>query len=263
MATIGASQAVADLGWTRFNGRLAWLAWLFIHLIFLVEFENRLLVLVQWAWNYFTRDRSARLITGRPRPGRAGSVKVVSNQPRAQRAVREAPLALAAGLETRERALRRRGRPWYTPPPRRRPRRGGNGGRRCARGGWEAWSCWGCSPPAAASRSRRWPRCAATSTSAANPSTAAPSCSRPTPNAAAAVPWPAPASARTAATSWPPARLRRRARLAPRHLQGPSAPRRRPFPDNRLPARYSDPETSGQAGEVKAGLANVIDFHLE
>ena len=64
MATIGASQAVADLGWTRFNGRLAWLAWLFIHIIFLVEFENRLLVLVQWAWNYFTRNRSARLITG-------------------------------------------------------------------------------------------------------------------------------------------------------------------------------------------------------
>ena len=66
MATIGASQAVADLGWTRFNGRLAWLAWLFIHIIFLVEFENRLLVLVQWAWNYFTRNRSARLITREP-----------------------------------------------------------------------------------------------------------------------------------------------------------------------------------------------------
>ena len=44
------------------------LLWLFIHLIFLVEFENRLLVLVQWAWNYFTRNRSARLITGEGGP---------------------------------------------------------------------------------------------------------------------------------------------------------------------------------------------------
>ncbi len=69
MATIGAASAVAELGWTRFNGLLAWLAWLFIHLIFLVEFENRLLVLVQWGYNYFTRNRSARLITGeRPSP---------------------------------------------------------------------------------------------------------------------------------------------------------------------------------------------------
>ena len=66
MATIGANSAVADLGWARFNGYLAWLAWLFIHIVFLVEFENRLLVLVQWAWNYFTRNRSARLITGPP-----------------------------------------------------------------------------------------------------------------------------------------------------------------------------------------------------
>jgi NADH dehydrogenase len=64
MATIGASSAVADLGWIRFGGWLAWLAWLFIHLIYLIEFENRLLVLTQWAWNYFTRNRSARLITG-------------------------------------------------------------------------------------------------------------------------------------------------------------------------------------------------------
>jgi NADH dehydrogenase len=64
MATIGAHSAVVDLGWAKFNGYVAWLAWLFIHLLFLVEFENRLLVLVQWAWNYFTRNRSARLITG-------------------------------------------------------------------------------------------------------------------------------------------------------------------------------------------------------
>jgi len=64
LATIGRNAAVADLGWVRFGGYLAWLAWLFIHLLFLVEFENRLLVLLQWGWNYFTRNRAARLITG-------------------------------------------------------------------------------------------------------------------------------------------------------------------------------------------------------
>ncbi len=64
MATIGRASAVADLGWVRLSGFLAWLAWLFIHILFLIEFENRMLVLFQWAWNYFTRNRSARLITG-------------------------------------------------------------------------------------------------------------------------------------------------------------------------------------------------------
>ncbi|MFB3820322.1 MAG: NAD(P)/FAD-dependent oxidoreductase [Candidatus Methylomirabilales bacterium] len=64
MATIGRHAAVADLFGLRFSGRLAWLAWLFIHLMQLVQFENRLLVLVQWAWNYFSYNRAARLITG-------------------------------------------------------------------------------------------------------------------------------------------------------------------------------------------------------
>jgi NADH dehydrogenase len=64
MATIGRSAAVADLRFIRFSGLPAWLAWLFIHLLYLVEFENRLMVLVQWAWMYFTRNRGARLITG-------------------------------------------------------------------------------------------------------------------------------------------------------------------------------------------------------
>jgi NADH dehydrogenase len=64
MATIGRAAAVADLGWITFSGLLAWLAWLFIHILFLIEYQNRMLVLLQWAWNYFTRNRSARLITG-------------------------------------------------------------------------------------------------------------------------------------------------------------------------------------------------------
>lgn len=64
MATIGRARAVAMIGRLRLAGLLAWLAWLFIHLMYLVEFENRVLVLFQWAWNYFTWNRSARLITG-------------------------------------------------------------------------------------------------------------------------------------------------------------------------------------------------------
>lgn len=63
MATIGRAAAVANVFGLRFAGYPAWLAWLFIHLMYLVEFENRLLVLLQWAWNYFTFNRSARLIT--------------------------------------------------------------------------------------------------------------------------------------------------------------------------------------------------------
>ena len=64
MATIGRGAAVADLRIARFNGFLAWLAWLFLHLMYLVQFANRLLVFVQWAWSYLTWNRSARLITG-------------------------------------------------------------------------------------------------------------------------------------------------------------------------------------------------------
>jgi NADH dehydrogenase len=64
MAVIGRTRAVADLNVLRFGGFLAWLTWLFVHLMYLVGFGSRLLVLVQWAWNYFTYNRSARLITG-------------------------------------------------------------------------------------------------------------------------------------------------------------------------------------------------------
>ena len=63
LAVIGRASAVADFGWFRMTGYPAWLLWLFVHLMYLVEFDNRLLVFIQWAWNYFTRNRSARLIT--------------------------------------------------------------------------------------------------------------------------------------------------------------------------------------------------------
>jgi NADH dehydrogenase len=64
LATIGRSRAVAQLPFGRFSGVLAWWMWLIIHLMTLVEFQNRILVLVQWGWAYVTRNRAARLITG-------------------------------------------------------------------------------------------------------------------------------------------------------------------------------------------------------
>jgi NADH dehydrogenase len=65
LATIGRAAAVADLGWIRFAGWPAWLFWLFVHILKLTGFRNRLVVFVQWAWAYFTFQRSIRLITGR------------------------------------------------------------------------------------------------------------------------------------------------------------------------------------------------------
>jgi NADH:quinone reductase (non-electrogenic) len=64
LATIGRNQAVAEIGPLQFSGILAWLAWIFVHLLYIVEFENRLLIVLQWAYDYFTYNRGARLITG-------------------------------------------------------------------------------------------------------------------------------------------------------------------------------------------------------
>ena len=65
LATIGRFAAVADLNWLQISGLPAWLLWIFIHLLYIVQFQNRLLVFLQWAWLYITFDRSARLITGK------------------------------------------------------------------------------------------------------------------------------------------------------------------------------------------------------
>ncbi len=64
MATIGRAAAVAQIGKRQFCGFFAWLLWLVIHLLQIVQFQNRLLILMQWAWNYFTYHRSSRIITG-------------------------------------------------------------------------------------------------------------------------------------------------------------------------------------------------------
>ena len=64
LATIGRAAAVAQFGKFHISGYFAWLAWLFVHIFFLIGFRNRLIVLVQWAWSYLTYERGARLITG-------------------------------------------------------------------------------------------------------------------------------------------------------------------------------------------------------
>jgi NADH dehydrogenase len=64
MATIGRSKAIVDLRGLKVSGFIAWLIWLFLHVLLLIGFRNRLAVLVDWAWAYLTRERSARLITG-------------------------------------------------------------------------------------------------------------------------------------------------------------------------------------------------------
>jgi len=64
LATIGRAAAVAQFGRIHISGFMAWLAWLFVHILFLIGFRNRLLVFIQWAWSYLTYERGARLITG-------------------------------------------------------------------------------------------------------------------------------------------------------------------------------------------------------
>jgi NADH dehydrogenase len=81
LAVIGRHAAVAVLRSLHFDGFAAWLLWLFIHIYYLIGFENKFLVMFQWGWNYLTRKRGAQLITGkdpfplmRPRTDLAGDV---------------------------------------------------------------------------------------------------------------------------------------------------------------------------------------------
>jgi len=71
MATIGRSRAVAAPFGFKMSGFLAWLAWLFVHLWYLIGFRNRVIVLFEWCWSYATYRRGARLIMGGPDPKRA------------------------------------------------------------------------------------------------------------------------------------------------------------------------------------------------
>ncbi len=64
LAVIGRNAAVANLGLLKLSGLPAWLIWVFVHIYYLIEFDNKLVVMTQWAWNYVTRSQGARLITG-------------------------------------------------------------------------------------------------------------------------------------------------------------------------------------------------------
>jgi NADH dehydrogenase len=64
MATIGRAAAVGEIRWFHVTGVVAWLAWLVVHIFFLIGFQNRVLVMLQWAWSYLSYERGARLITG-------------------------------------------------------------------------------------------------------------------------------------------------------------------------------------------------------
>ncbi len=70
LATIGRAAAIAQFGKIHLSGFVAWLSWLFVHILFLIGFRNRILVMIQWAWSYLTFQRGARLITDESRIGR-------------------------------------------------------------------------------------------------------------------------------------------------------------------------------------------------
>jgi NADH:ubiquinone reductase (H+-translocating) len=72
LSVIGRNSAVADFGKVKISGFFAWLIWIFVHIYYLIEFDNKLVVFIQWTWSYFTRKRGARLITGDESLGQIG-----------------------------------------------------------------------------------------------------------------------------------------------------------------------------------------------
>ena len=99
-----APNAIADFGWARVSGFLGWLLWLFVHILFLIGFRNRLSVLLQWATAYLTYQRSVRLITGRhaAQGGTSDSTRVLATFRR------QHPTRQLAGERRRSRERRRR-----------------------------------------------------------------------------------------------------------------------------------------------------------
>lgn len=75
LATIGRAAAIAQFGKIHLSGFIAWLSWLFIHILFLIGFRNRILVMIQWAWSYVTFQRGARLITEESRADRVTTLE--------------------------------------------------------------------------------------------------------------------------------------------------------------------------------------------
>jgi NADH dehydrogenase len=73
LAIIGRSKAVVDFNWGKLTGFPAWLVWALVHVMFLIEFDNKVIVMTQWMWNFFTRNQGARLITGRSKATKLSS----------------------------------------------------------------------------------------------------------------------------------------------------------------------------------------------
>jgi NADH dehydrogenase len=84
LATIGRASAVAEIGRVKLSGFVAWVLWLVVHILYLVGFRNRVIVLINWAWAYVTMSRGARVITGdieheqRPEQAAVAAVKAAS-----------------------------------------------------------------------------------------------------------------------------------------------------------------------------------------
>ena len=99
MATIGRRRAIVEFGRFKFGGFFAWLAWLFVHVLYLIGFKNRLEVMLNWGWNYFAFSRGARLIVGkdwRSSGGPAPAPRAVVEEPSAASEVPTAAAVAAA-----------------------------------------------------------------------------------------------------------------------------------------------------------------------
>lgn len=96
LATIGRHRAIADFGWLQVTGGIAWWFWLFLHILYLAGFRNRLSVLIEWAYSYFTYERGARLITRVERAPLVQAVASPADHPASSSASPAAPTAVAA-----------------------------------------------------------------------------------------------------------------------------------------------------------------------
>lgn len=94
LAMISQNSAVVDLGPFKMKGFFAWIFWLLIHIYFLIEFDNKLIVMLQWAWNYITRNRGSRIITGQESLALA---KVITHQPKIEKSS-EQPVSIEKPL---------------------------------------------------------------------------------------------------------------------------------------------------------------------
>ncbi|HKQ67849.1 MAG TPA: NAD(P)/FAD-dependent oxidoreductase [Polyangiaceae bacterium] len=115
MATIGRKRAVAQFHGLRLNGFFAWVAWLFVHVFYLIDFRNRIVVLLDWTWAYFAYRRGSRLITGRRL--HAGSPASISMHPPPADATSPSVVPASKGVTPLELEPVRSARPPSPPPP--------------------------------------------------------------------------------------------------------------------------------------------------